>query len=183
MNNLMINDLPEELFFVILRKCNVKDMIIMTSVCKHYNKIIDVGNEMKEKCDGKDLHIDYVYGKLSYKDLYLEYTHGKSFRNIDDIPEDVSFKVPENSYILLSFDRIIYKTSSINIIIINNDNTYMEYEFEEVLHPDTINPSNYGYDNDDYYKYRLIRQNNCYSLEELFLCLPYGAQQKFLEIL
>lgn len=170
MNNLMINDLPEELFFVILRKCNVKDMIIMTSVCKHYNKIIDIGNEMLEKCNNE----------LTYKSLYLEYTHGKSFKNGNDIPEDIPFKVPKSSYILFTYE--IYSIPFINIITISNDKTYMEYEFQEVLHPSITNPSDYGYDNDDYYKYRLIRQNNCDSLKKLFLCLPYKVQQNFLKI-
>jgi hypothetical protein len=166
----MINDLPEELFFVILRRCSVKDIIIMTCVCKQYGENIDIHNEMKEKCNNK----------LLYKDLYLEYTYGKSFRNISEIPEDIPFKIPKSNYILLSFDICI--ATFLNIITVNNDKTYMEYEFHGVLYPDTLNPSNYGYDDNDYYKYRLSRRNICKSLKDLFLCLPSGIQQYLLRL-
>jgi hypothetical protein len=158
-----MDDLPEELFFLILRKCGVRDIINIRCVCKKYN--IDVDDEILEIASQR------CNNKLIYDNLYSQYTQGKSL-SFFHVPEDIPFKVSEFEYILY---QSIYSSEAgsyyIVIITINNVGNYIRYTFDEVINSREVSPEYNGYDGDDYDQYFISNTTQYSSLKELLLSM------------
>jgi hypothetical protein len=160
--------LPEEIFFLVVRKCKIRDIINITRICKRYLSIVDIDNEVlkgaRESCNNDLIH----------EALYYNYTYGKSFEKKSELTDDVLFKIHDH---VIFIDRLKLWDSSrfITIVIITNDKKYLKYEFMEVLSLNALNPIIPGFDPIDHNKYVIFKCYNYNSLKTLFLsnCLLF----------
>jgi hypothetical protein len=166
-----MDDLPEELFFLIMRKCRVRDVINIRRVCKNYKFIVDIDDEILEIASQR------CNNKLIYDNLYSEYTQGKSLSFLRSlagfkVSKDIPFKVSEFEYILyqakVSSDVAYYY---VEIITINNVGNYIRYTFDEALDAREVSPEYYGYDDDDYDQYLISNTKQYNSLKEVLLSI------------
>jgi len=161
--------LPEDVFFLIIRKCSIKDMINIICTCKNYKFIMDIDNEILEIAPHR------CSNKLLLDDLYFSYSHGKSFNKIIT---DVHFTISDFEYILYQGGNIRdYETRKYIIITINNLGNYIVYTFGEVLDHREVSPGYHGYDYDDEDKYLLNNKSQYNSLKEMYFEYIYMLYQ------
>jgi hypothetical protein len=121
-----MNSLPEEVFFLIVRKCKIRDIINIKRVCKQYS--IDLNNEILERARNNEI-LEKARGnnKLNYNNLYVRY--------IPDLflkmkPNNIPFELSNSEYILYQGFIREWAVYHMRIITINNNKKYVQYIFK-----------------------------------------------------